>query len=128
TLLIWDTSSGTACNQPDAALDHNLCRTFREALNGQATAEDTTYTYNPVGQVLVQRQCLAAADSTSPTPCPQSTAANVTSRDTTRAYTAQYVEAGAAPVVYADGLSGGGAVSTPTPTSATRWDAAMLYA
>jgi RHS repeat-associated protein len=129
TLLTWDTSSGAAaCNQPDAAVDHNLCRTFREALDGQATADDTSYVYNPAGQMLVRRQCLASSDSTTPSACAPSTAANVTSRDTTRAYTAQYVEAGAFPTVYRDTVSGGGAVSTPTPTNATRWDAATLYA
>jgi RHS repeat-associated protein/uncharacterized repeat protein (TIGR01451 family) len=129
TLLTWDTGSGApACNQPDAAVDHNLCRSFRETLDGKATAEDTAYTYNPVGQVAVERQCLASSDSTAPSACAPSTVASVTSRDTTHAYTAQYVEAGSSAVVYRDSLSGGGAVSSPTPTNGTRWDASTLYA
>jgi RHS repeat-associated protein len=129
TLLTWDTASGGAtCRQPDPAIDHNLCRSFRQALNGTSTAEDTSYVYDPMGDVAIERQCLASADTASAAPCPASTPSAVSSRDSTSAHHSQYVEAGGTVGVYDDSLPGGGTVTTPGPSSGTRWDGQTLYA
>lgn len=129
TLLTWDTASGAStCRQPDAAVDHNLCRSFRKVFNGTSTAEDTSYVDDPMGEVAIERQCLGSPDSASAAPCPASTPTAITSRDSTTAYRSQYVEASGTANVYSDSLPGGGTVTTPGPSSGTRWDAQTLYA
>ena len=130
TLLSWDTASGAStCRQPDAAVDHNLCRSFRKVFNTTATAEDTAYVYSPAGAVAIERQCLASADSASAAPCPASTANAITSRDSTTGFHSQYVEAGGTVSTYDDTVTGGGAVTTPGPSSGgPRWDAQTLFA
>ena len=129
TLDFWDTASGApSCAQPDGGIDHDLCRTFQATMNGLSTAEDTTYTYNMVGQPLIERQCIGSGDSSSPPACPASSSASPSSRDTTWGYHALYVEATGSAAAYDDTVPGGGSVTSPSVTGGARWDAQTLYA
>lgn len=57
----WD-KPGATCRQPDNAVDNNLCRLRRLALNSGATPdEDTSWIYNPEGKVLAERRVNGAA-------------------------------------------------------------------
>ncbi|MBV8527332.1 MAG: RHS repeat protein, partial [Candidatus Dormibacteraeota bacterium] len=62
TLNFWDTGGQYTCVKPTSMTDHNLCRSFRLTLNGAQTAEDTSSTYNPEGQLLIQAKCQQASD------------------------------------------------------------------
>jgi RHS repeat-associated protein len=94
----------------DGVVDNDLCRQVVESMNdtetgkanGITTADgDTSWTYNPEGQHLTQRQRLQASSTGS--------ASNV---DSTWGYHAQYVGASAT-TTYDDTVAGGGAVTSP---------------
>ncbi|HEV7680339.1 MAG TPA: LamG-like jellyroll fold domain-containing protein [Candidatus Dormibacteraeota bacterium] len=128
TLLVWDTAS-SSCRQPDTAIDHNLCRTFRMTFNGQPTAADTSYTYGPSGETLIERRCLSASDSGTPPPCPVSTSSNITSTDTTSGFHSQYVEASGTVNQFDDTVAGAGTVTSTSqdPVAHTRGDAQTVF-
>ncbi|HEV8624826.1 MAG TPA: RHS repeat-associated core domain-containing protein [Acidimicrobiia bacterium] len=112
SLFTWDTP-GTTCRQPDNAVDNNLCRLVRKALNNGATPdEDTTWTYTAEGAKLTRRQ----ANGSTPT-------------DTTWGYHVQYAQADGTTACLDYTTSGNGA-STPAASGAcsARADGLTLFA
>lgn len=102
TLQSWDTAAAP-CRQPDNAVDNNLCRRVRKALGQTVVApstvtpdEDTSFLYNPEGQLLRERRANGA-----------------TNLDTTYGYAAQYARSGGgATVVVTDTVAGAGNVTS----------------
>ena len=115
TLDFWDTGGQGTCVQPAPITDHNLCRSFRYTLGSAVDAEDTSSTFNPEGQQLVQSRCLTASDpGANGTPNQYPPAACTSQRiATTYGYQAQYTMGdGTQPAPVADSLAGSGRVTS----------------
>lgn len=143
TLSFWDEPNGTHCiqGQATAAPDHDLCRRFTftndaslPAPTGQyqglgpsvpwSYSGDTSYAYNPEGQVLASDACLTATDPAStalPAACGQAA-------DTTDGYSAGYVMGDQTLVssISDQPTGNGGVTSTTRPNPATH--GGVLYA
>jgi RHS repeat-associated protein len=113
TFYTWDTTS-RSCQQgtPTGAspVDNNLCELRKTAFNDTETGksngiatpdEDTTYLYNPEGQLVDQRQQTGSA-----------------ALDTTYGYAAQYVTPSGTST-YADTVAGSGNVTSAARPSGT---------
>jgi len=124
-LYWWDTTKG-ACRQPDPAVDHNLCRSFRESLDGTTAAEDTVFTYGPLGQLLIKSSCLNASDPTSDS-APLPTCARASEATATAGFSSAYVGASATKV-YTDQVAGNGQVTSQSASGGGRWDTQTLFA
>jgi RHS repeat-associated protein len=129
TYAAWDTDPfiGGLCRQPDAVVDHNLCKTFQFAEDGSAAAVDTLYSYGPLGQMLSKTSCLNATDNdawtkwdANPPSCPGAQAI------TTTGFSSEYVNA-ATTQVYADSAAGSGNVTSQAGSNGSRWDAQTLF-
>lgn len=115
TLNFWDTNGQSSCIQPQAAPDHDLCRSFQYTMNGAQSAADTRYLYNPEGQTLSQASCVNAGDPAGQYPPPTGCQLAVT----TNGYQAEIQKAdGSSPMLTtADTVNGYGSVSSsPRPT------------
>ena len=110
-LNLWDTqdTNPPTCIQPSGGADHDLCRSIRYG-GGATPAEDTSFTYNPEGQLLVQAQCLGASD---PSLSGVTVSCPTAARQTTYGYRAQYVMGDLTkPAPVNDSVAGGGGVSS----------------
>jgi RHS repeat-associated protein len=108
--FFWDTTTAT-CRQPSNTVDNLLCRSLRSTLNS-TPYEDTHFTYNDEGRVLVSSRYMG------------SSAQSITQ---TWGYHAQYVEAQGAPQTYDDAVGGNGVVASAGPATG-RTDAQALFA
>ncbi|HET9732002.1 MAG TPA: fibronectin type III domain-containing protein [Acidimicrobiales bacterium] len=126
TLNTWDTTS-SPCRQPDKAVDNNLCRQVRRALNDTETGksngistpdEDTAYTYNDEGSKTVAASRTGTGTLTS-----------------TWGYHSQYVESSGTFTTcgtsvgvdcFDDSVAGSGTVTSTGPASG-RSDAGTLF-
>lgn len=119
TSYTWD-AAGSTCEQPDNAVNNNLCSVTRHA-GGTTPDEQTSFIYNPEGRILDKRQTVA----------PGSTI------DTTFGYHAQIVDAAGSGALnvhcWDDSVAGSGNVTSAADTSgnclggSTRIDQTTLY-
>src|SRR5437762_1092885 len=58
SLVTWEIATGN-CTHPIGVGSNNLCRRVRNSSSTTTSNEDTSFTYNPEGNVVLQRQTIS---------------------------------------------------------------------